>query len=130
MNIKKLIVRGGNKIHSLIASTFKAVEISEASPGWQDYINFVNEIIFNGFKTSSLNSLNNMHQSMSDQAQLENPFVCIDLELVDGRLHFNPPLDENSHIKNLQEILFDFINMFISRGSYMQVIGKNRVIII
>lgn len=59
--------------------------------------------------------------------QLVTPFVCIDLELIDSKLIFNPPLDESSHIKNLQEILFDFINTFISRGSYMQVLGKNRV---
>ena len=68
LNIKKLIIRGGNKIHALIASTFQAVEISEASPGWQEYINFANEIIFNGFKASSLNSLNNMHTAMTDPA--------------------------------------------------------------
>ena len=45
---------------------------------------------------------------------------------MDSKIDFNPPLDENSHMKNLQEILFDFINTFISRGSYMQVLGKNR----
>jgi len=55
------------------------------------------------------------------------PFVCINLDLVDKRLLFSTPLDENSHLKNLQEILFDFINTFISRGSYMNVLGKNRV---
>ena len=125
-SIKKIIIRGGSKIHSLIQSTLKAVEISEASPGWQDYINFTNEIIFNSFKVSSLTSLENMYFAMTDPSELDNPFVCIDLELVDGKLHFDPPLDEQSHIKNLQEILFDFINTFISRGSYMQVIGKNR----
>ncbi len=53
--------------------------------------------------------------------------MCINLELVDNKLLFSPPLDENSHLKNLQEILFDFINTFISRGSYMNILGKNRV---
>lgn len=59
--------------------------------------------------------------------QLKTPFVLIDLELIDSKLFFNPPLDESSHMKNLQEILFDFINTFISYGSYMQALGKNRV---
>ncbi len=126
-SIKKLISRGAATIHGLVQSTFKAVGISEASPGWQDYINHANEIIFNGFKSSSLQSLECMYAAMSRSHELAVPFVCIDLELVDGQLHFSPPLDEGSHIKNLQEILFDFINTFISRGSYMQVIGKNRV---
>ena len=55
------------------------------------------------------------------------PFVGIDIELIDSKLLFTPPLDENCHLKNLQEILFDFINLFIARGSFMQVLGKNRV---
>ena len=123
---RKEIIKGGNKIHNLINSTLQAVEISEASPGWQEYINFTNEIIFNGFKISSLSSLRNMYLSMTEENELRSPFVCIDLELIDSKLLFNPPLDENSHLKNLQEILFDFINTFISRGSFMQVLGKNR----
>jgi hypothetical protein len=47
-------------------STFNAVQISEASPGWQEYLNFNNEIIFNGFKQSSLISLSNMFKSLTD----------------------------------------------------------------
>ena len=58
-------MRGGNKIHSLIASTLQAVEISEASPGWQEYINFTNEIIYKGFKVSTITSLQHMLEAMT-----------------------------------------------------------------
>ena len=44
--IRKEIIRGGNKIHLLTASNLGAVETSEASPGWQEYINFTNEVSF------------------------------------------------------------------------------------
>lgn len=64
---KKEIIKNGSYIHGLIVSTFEAVEISEASPGWQEYINFTNEIIFNGFKISSLNCLSHMYNSISDE---------------------------------------------------------------
>lgn len=65
-SFKKDIIRGGNKIHQLVAITLESVGISEASPGWQDYINFTNEIIFNGFRISSLTSLKNMLNAMTD----------------------------------------------------------------
>jgi dynein heavy chain len=127
-------------------NSFNAAGISEASPAWQEYISFINDIILKGFKMSSLKSLKNMHKAMSLPEvcylffcsfffnlkffkDLKVPFICINLELVENNLNFYPPLDENTHIKNLQEILFDWINMFISRGSYMQAIGKNRVLI-
>lgn len=63
---KKDITRGGNKIHALISCTLEAVGISEASPGWQEYLNYMNEIIFSGFRISSLSSLKNMYNSMTD----------------------------------------------------------------
>jgi dynein heavy chain len=66
VTFKREIVRGGNRIHNLIGITLNAVEISEASPGWQEYINFTNDIIFNGFKISSLSSLTNMFSLMSE----------------------------------------------------------------
>lgn len=65
-SFKKDITRGGNKIHSLINSTLTAVGISEASPGWQEYLIYMNEIIFGGFRISSLSSLKNMLNSMTD----------------------------------------------------------------
>ncbi len=65
-NFKKEIIRGGNKIHSLIANTLQAVDISEASPGWQEYLNYLNEIILNGFKISTYSSLKNMLACMTD----------------------------------------------------------------
>jgi hypothetical protein len=50
----------------LIASNLGAVETSEASPGWQEYINFTNEVIYNGFKISTIQSLRNMHNAMTE----------------------------------------------------------------
>ena len=148
--VRKEITKHGNRIHALIATSLRAVETSEASPGWQDYINFTNEIIYNGFRKSSWQSLSHMHAAMalalaatrtspatnasSDTdtpatgaaASKLRPFVCINLELIDNKLLFDPPLDRNNNFSNLQEILFEFINSFISRGSYMFVLGNAR----
>lgn len=75
---KKEIVKGGNRIHALIESTLEAVQISEASPGWQEYINFTNEIIFNGFRISSFNSLKNMLASMIEEEVFKiEPFFVV-----------------------------------------------------
>jgi hypothetical protein len=126
-SMKTTIVRGGKRIHTLFSKIFDTVGISEASPGWQQYIDFTNNIIFNGFKISSLNSLRNMYNSLTNVDETKTPIFTISLEIIDAKLQFNPPLDENNHLKNLQEILFDFINSFIARGSFMKIIGKNRI---
>lgn len=59
-----------------MTSIFNAVQISEASPGWQDYSNFNNEIIFNGFKQSTLSSLYNMYKALTDpEVDLNRYFI-------------------------------------------------------
>ena len=46
-------------------SSFNASGISEASPAWQEYTSFINDIVLKGFKMSSLKSLKNMHRAMN-----------------------------------------------------------------
>lgn len=58
------IQREGKKIHLLISASFSAASISEASPAWQEYINYINDIILKGFKISTLKSLKNMCSAM------------------------------------------------------------------
>ena len=38
----------------------QAVQISEASPAWQDYLDYVDAILLDGLKRASLVSLKNM----------------------------------------------------------------------
>ena len=38
----------------------QAVQISEASPAWQDYLEFIDGIVLNGLKQSCLTSLKSM----------------------------------------------------------------------
>jgi dynein heavy chain len=58
------IHREGKRIHYLMANSFNAAGISEASPAWQEYIGFINDIILKGFKMSSFKSLTNMQKAM------------------------------------------------------------------
>ena len=46
---------------SVISSVcLQAVEISEASPAWQEYVDYIDAIVLNGLKQSSLTSLQSM----------------------------------------------------------------------
>lgn len=58
------IIREGKRVHYLMANSFNAAGISEASPAWQEYISFINDIILKGFKMSSFKSLKNMQKAM------------------------------------------------------------------
>ncbi len=59
--------------------------------------------------------------------ELKTPFVYLNLELVENNLNFNPPLDEKTNFKNLKETIFEWIQMFIMRGSFISVVGDEEV---
>ncbi|KAI0240668.1 hypothetical protein LSAT2_008579 [Lamellibrachia satsuma] len=59
-DFESLVVPSGHRIHSLLEASFKAVEISEASPAWQEYVEYIDAIVLNGLKQSSLTSLQSM----------------------------------------------------------------------
>lgn len=47
-------------ISGLIYFFFQAVQISQASPAWQDYIDYVDAIVLDGLKQATLTSLKSM----------------------------------------------------------------------
>lgn len=56
---------------------FQAVQISQASPAWQDYIDYVDAIVLDGLKQATLTSLksmlNNLVQAnMSAEVRVSN----------------------------------------------------------
>ena len=55
-----VVVPSGHKIHSLAISSFEAVQISQASPAWQDFIDYIDAIVLDGLKQATLTSLKTM----------------------------------------------------------------------
>ncbi len=125
--IESKIRQEGKHIHALIENSFDSAGISEASPAWQDYIGNINDVILNGLKNSSLKSLGTLYRLMTDENDLKTPFISLNLELIENKLNFNPPLDEKTNFKNLKETIFEWISMFIMRGSLVSIVGQGEV---
>ena len=52
----------------------QVVQISEASPAWQDYIDYIDAIVLDGLKQSSLTSLRTMLNTLVQANMVE---VCL-----------------------------------------------------
>ncbi|UJR11505.1 hypothetical protein I4U23_015686 [Adineta vaga] len=113
----------GHKIHALTENIAKVVGVSLSSPSWLNFIDYLNSLVLNGIKATSLISMKNMLVAMSDD---NNQVINIVVQLNDSELSFSPPLIPMTSELSLGEILFEWIDTFINRGEYIELLGNDR----
>jgi dynein heavy chain len=99
------------------------VGVSSASPAWLNYLDYLNSLILNGLKATSLISMKNMLIAMSNQ---NNEVISIVVQLNDCELSFEPPLVPLTSESSLEEILLEWINSFINRGDLIDLLGNDK----
>ena len=138
-NLNEKLTIDGHRIHALVDDILKVnlsssniveyhlfflqiVGISSSSPGWINYLNYLNSLVLNGIKATSLISMKNMFISMNNE---NNPIISIIVQLNDCELSFQPPLLPLTSQLSLEEILFNWIRSFIHRGDFIQLLGND-----
>ncbi|CAF1477023.1 unnamed protein product, partial [Rotaria sordida] len=119
---EKLII-DGHRIHFLVDNIAKVVAVSSASPSWLNYLDYLNSLILNGIKATSLITMKNMLLAMTNQDQ---QFISIVVELNDCQLSFEPPLVPLTSELSLGEMLIEWINSYINRGDLIYVLGDDK----
>ncbi|XP_053409232.1 uncharacterized protein LOC123561373 isoform X4 [Mercenaria mercenaria] len=125
---ESLVVPSGHKIHSLVLNSFEAVQISQASPAWQDFIDYIDAIVLDGLKQATLTSLKTMLNNLVQANMAEDddsviPILTIRLELIDNRVAFRPPLDQTTSVISVQELVHQWLDGFLARGRLVKMLG-------
>ncbi|XP_064599567.1 LOW QUALITY PROTEIN: uncharacterized protein LOC135466077 [Liolophura sinensis] len=124
---ESVVIPSGIKIHNLVQKSFEAVQISQASPAWRDYVDYMDAIVLDGLKQSTLTSLKSMLNTlvMSNTTRASNtlPILTLRLELVENRVAFTPPLDQLSSVVSVQEIVSQWLKGFLDRGRLVKMLG-------
>ncbi|XP_070202269.1 uncharacterized protein [Littorina saxatilis] len=133
--LENLVVPSGNKIHCIIQTSFEVVQISQASPAWQDYIDYIDAIVLDGLKQSTLSSLRTMLNTLvqanmldpddndEDDEERTLPILTIRLELIENNVAFRPPLDQTSSVVSVQELVQRWLAAFVARGRLVKMLG-------
>ena len=58
--IERLIKPSGLRIHFLLKNSFQVVQISRASPAWEEYVDHIDALVLDGLKQTCLKSLRSM----------------------------------------------------------------------
>ncbi|XP_077155311.1 uncharacterized protein LOC143817709 [Ranitomeya variabilis] len=116
--LEALLVPDGVKIHNLVQQCFAACGISEASPAWQDFIMHIDAIILQGLKKVTISSLAALLNTLLDYHF--SPALSIEVELINGEVAFNPPLDKSTSDMSVMENIEEWLKMFLLRGSHIK----------
>ncbi|OAF70976.1 hypothetical protein A3Q56_01270 [Intoshia linei] len=144
-----------SKLHNNLMHLFNVLEISESSPSWIKYIDYVENIVYNGITnylritlTNCLSFLTNQKDFIIDNtletsdrynksgrstgpSELVEFPICIqiDLNLIEGEPIFIPSLNENFVSQTLLDVFKMIIESHIKRCSYVSVTNeKNKYI--
>ncbi|KDO33137.1 hypothetical protein SPRG_01949 [Saprolegnia parasitica CBS 223.65] len=89
------IKEGGNEIHRLLKDTLKKLKVSQGSPDWRAYVDFINGIVEDGLTKVVLNSLQYLGSQL-DPTTIEThdltPLLEIELDLYGKDIVFAPPI--------------------------------------
>lgn len=95
------------------------VGISNSSPCWINYLDYLNRYLLNGLKATSLINLKNMFIQMNENS---HPILSILIQLNDCQLTFEPPLIGQTSQLSLEEILHQWINSYLNRADFIPML--------
>lgn len=106
----EVIKEAGEKIRALVAENMTSFDANSSSENWQHYIEYLDEMVVEGFFQCILCSLNYMLNS-TDPKQVQYPLFEARLELQAPDMVFVPSLNFNvagGFFDMVEEILADF----------------------
>ncbi|ELU01785.1 hypothetical protein CAPTEDRAFT_107782 [Capitella teleta] len=125
-DFEQMVIPAGHRIHHLLDRSYQAVNMSEASPAWQDYIDYMDAVILDGLKQTCLTSLKSMLNQIvhCNRARGEVvPILMIRLELIENEIAFRPPLDQSTSYTSVQETIHHWLDSFLARGRLIEMLS-------
>ncbi|KAG8587471.1 hypothetical protein GDO81_005673 [Engystomops pustulosus] len=121
--LEAILVPDGQRIHNLVNQSFSACGVSEASPAWQEFIVHIDAIVLQDLKKVTISSLAALLNTTLDYNYA--PALSIDVELINGKIAFNPPLDKSTSDISVMENIEEWLKMFLLRGSHVKGLSSS-----
>ncbi|XP_032831905.2 dynein axonemal heavy chain 9 isoform X1 [Petromyzon marinus] len=99
----------GQKIHDLLKENLELLQADASSEEWQAYVEYVDEMVVDGFFTAIECSLKFLVENM-DARTCGAPLFKVRLELVAPELVFSPSLDEQDSGEGLADLVEALVN--------------------
>eukprot|EP00435_Cladocopium_sp_Y103_P017644 s5473_g4.t1 len=116
---------GGKEIHKFVKDSSEALKVSKVAANWKAYVDFVNNIVIEGFVSSIAVSLQHLCEILDPLIIAKHemlPLFEVKIELQDSKIIFDPPF------QFLQEGARDLVEGFEEEGlSFRDIMDRIKV---
>lgn len=115
-----LITDGGSVIHKILKETLKKLKVSQGSPDWRAYVDFISTIVIKGLTkcvTSSLQYLSDQIDPVKVDAEALTPILEIELDLYGKEVIFIPDVTHRADKKGLRDIVMAWVEEIFHMAS-------------
>lgn len=117
------IADGGIEIAKLLAATNKTLKVSKGAPAWKAYVEYVNEIVIDGFSDSILASLRYLRNQVDPVVIAKHetaPLLEISLELQAKTIAWVPEVGVSADGDGVRDQFNSWVCSFVSIGTLVK----------
>eukprot|EP00227_Mantoniella_beaufortii_P011774 CAMPEP_0197579874 /NCGR_PEP_ID=MMETSP1326-20131121/3768_1 /TAXON_ID=1155430 /ORGANISM="Genus nov. species nov., Strain RCC2288" /LENGTH=4505 /DNA_ID=CAMNT_0043143449 /DNA_START=243 /DNA_END=13760 /DNA_ORIENTATION=+ len=119
----KEIAEGAAEITKLLSASNKILNVSRGLPAWKLYVEYVNEIVMEGFSKTILASVAYLNDQVDPEIITKNesvPLLEISLELVAPDIQWHPEIGQSSNHSGVRDQFNSWVGSFQSIGTLMK----------
>ncbi|RLN89500.1 hypothetical protein BBJ28_00002039 [Nothophytophthora sp. Chile5] len=134
-----LVKEGGNEIHRLLKDTLKHLRVSQGSPDWRAFVDYVSGMVEDGLARMVVQSLGHLRDQL-DPKRIESEdlpaLLEVELDLYGKDIVFFPPIQSTTAKNGLQDLIMRRVEAILhcstvfkrldsSEGSYLKEMREN-----
>lgn len=117
------VQEGAVEITRLLSASNKTLKCSKGSPHWRAYVEYVNDIVMDGFCQAILASVNYLFQQIDPEtmAKAETPpLIEVGLELIAPEIAWQPEIGQDGQGGGVRDMFNSWIKGFLHIGTLMK----------
>lgn len=117
------VQEGAVEITRLLSASNKTLKCSKGSPHWRAYVEYVNDIVMDGFCQAILASVNFLFQQIDPEAMAKAetpPLIEVGLELIAPEIAWQPEIGQDGQGGGVRDMFNSWIKGFLHIGTLMK----------
>ncbi|CAE8597984.1 unnamed protein product [Polarella glacialis] len=117
-----IMTDGGKEIHKYLKDSSEALKVSKTATNWKSYVDFVNNIIIEGFVSSIAVSLQQLCEILDPLIIAKHemlPLFDVKIELLETKIVFDPPFLGKPHEVSLRTTIDGWLKDFFATVTCM-----------
>ncbi|CEL96675.1 unnamed protein product [Vitrella brassicaformis CCMP3155] len=116
------VMEEGKELLKLVRDSADALQVKKGAPQWKAYVDFVNNIVIEGFVSAISVSMQYLCDILDPAVIAKSemqPLFDVKIELTDNKIVFEPPFDHTERGNGMRDIVSSWVRDFFAIGTLM-----------